>query len=124
MCGICGIFNYANSNFEINKKLIIKMRDTMIHRGPDDAGVYISPDRIIGLGHRRLSILDLSAAGRQPMSDDSGKVWIVYNGEVYNFLELRQELYVSRLYLGSCPSFLLISQGYTTPVLHYFYRIA
>ena len=92
MCGFCGIFNYVNSNFEIGKELIIKMRDTMIHRGPDDAGIYVSPDEKIGLGHRRLSILDLSSAGRQPMSDDSGKVWIVYNGEVYNFLELRREL--------------------------------
>ncbi len=92
MCGICGVFKYASSSFEITEELIIRMRDTMTHRGPDDDGVYISSDRRIGLGHRRLSILDLSSAGRQPMSDDSGTVWIVYNGEVYNFLELRREL--------------------------------
>ena len=92
MCGICGVFNYGNNSFEITEELIVKMRDTMFHRGPDDAGLYISNDRRLGLGHRRLSILDLSSAGRQPMSDDSGKVWIVYNGEVYNFLELRREL--------------------------------
>ncbi len=92
MCGICGVFKYASSSFEITEELIIRMRDTMTHRGPDDDGVYISSDRRIGLGHRRLSILDLSSAGRQPMSDDSRTVWIVYNGEVYNFLELRREL--------------------------------
>ncbi len=92
MCGICGVFKYASSSFEITEELIVRMRDTMTHRGPDDDGVYVSSDRRIGLGHRRLSILDLSSAGRQPMSDDLGTVWIVYNGEVYNFLELRREL--------------------------------
>jgi asparagine synthase (glutamine-hydrolysing) len=92
MCGICGVFKYASSSFEITEKLIIRMRDTMTHRGPDDGGVYVGLDRHIGLGHRRLSIIDLSSAGRQPMSDDSKTVWIVYNGEVYNFLELRREL--------------------------------
>ena len=75
MCGIVGI--YAVSKY-VDENLLIQMRDTMFHRGPDDAGLYISNDRRLGLGHRRLSILDLSAAGRQPMSDDSGKVWIVY----------------------------------------------
>src|SRR5262245_45991255 len=68
------------------------MRDTMTHRGPDDAGVYLSPDRRLGLGHRRLSIVDLSPAGRQPMSNEDGTVWITFNGEIYNHAKLRAEL--------------------------------
>jgi len=91
MCGFVGIYNYGNSQ-DIDEKLLIEMRDTMIHRGPDDCGIYVSPDRKLGLGHRRLSIIDLSPRGRQPMSDSEGKIWIVYNGEVYNFPELRKGL--------------------------------
>lgn len=62
------------------------------HRGPDDTGTFVDPSGIAGLGHNRLSILDLSAAGHQPMSNSDGSVWIVLNGEVYNYLELRAEL--------------------------------
>src|SRR5262245_52047642 len=68
------------------------MRETLIHRGPDDAGIYLSPDRRVGLAHRRLSIIDLSPAGRQPMSNEDGTVWITFNGEIYNHLPLRKEL--------------------------------
>src|SRR6267142_1559366 len=68
------------------------MRDTMTHRGPDDAGIYISPDGRVGLGHRRLSIVDLSPAGRQPMSNEDGTVWITFNGEIYNHAVLRAEV--------------------------------
>ncbi|MBM3211593.1 asparagine synthase (glutamine-hydrolyzing), partial [Candidatus Poribacteria bacterium] len=89
MCGIVGI--YTKSGY-VNEELLIQMRDLMSHRGPDDAGLYISQERKLGLGHRRLSILDLSSAGKQPMSDDSGKIWITYNGEIYNFRELRYDL--------------------------------
>jgi len=89
MCGIVGIYSKSGS---LNTDLIIRMRDIMFHRGPDDSGIYIANNRRLGLGQRRLSILDLSEAGRQPMSDDSKTIWIVYNGEVYNFMELRQEL--------------------------------
>ena len=67
------------------------MRDAIAHRGPDDAGIWLAPDRTVGLGHRRLSIVDLSA-GHQPMSSVDGDVTIVYNGEVYNHLALRQTL--------------------------------
>ena len=62
------------------------------HRGPDDAGTYVSPDGQIGLGHNRLSIIDLSPTGRQPMADNTGKVHIVFNGEIYNYLELKSRL--------------------------------
>jgi len=62
------------------------------HRGPDSAGVYVSPSGVAGLGHNRLSIIDLSDASRQPMSDPSGRYWMIFNGEIYNYLELRAEL--------------------------------
>ncbi|MBM4052999.1 MAG: asparagine synthetase B, partial [Planctomycetes bacterium] len=68
------------------------MRDTMVHRGPDGAGVWVSADKRVGLGHRRLSILDLSSTAAQPMSDASGSVVVVFNGEIYNHAEIRREL--------------------------------
>src|SRR5262245_9954767 len=91
MCGIVGTFNHS-STAEVSEHTLQRMRDSMIHRGPDDQGLYISPDRSVGLGHRRLSIIDLSSAGRQPMSDREGRFWIVFNGEIYNFAELRRDL--------------------------------
>jgi asparagine synthase (glutamine-hydrolysing) len=68
------------------------MRDTLAHRGPDDAGIHIAPDRALGLAHRRLSIIDLSPAGHQPMSNEDGTVWITFNGEIYNHQDLRADL--------------------------------
>ncbi len=68
------------------------MRDSLTHRGPDDAGIYFDDGNRIGLGHRRLSVLDLSSLGHQPMSNDQGTVWMVYNGEIYNFKEIRDVL--------------------------------
>src|SRR6266850_5936630 len=91
MCGIVGLFNHSTAA-EVSKDTLLSMRDSMTHRGPDDEGIYISPDRALGLGHRRLSIIDLSPAGRQPMSDSDGRFWIVFNGEIYNFAELRRDL--------------------------------
>jgi asparagine synthase (glutamine-hydrolysing) len=69
------------------------MRDALAHRGPDDAGAWLSPDRHAALAHRRLSIIDLSPAGHQPMLDESGAIAVVFNGEIYNFQELREELH-------------------------------
>jgi len=91
MCGITGVFHYGSSR-PVSEPTLRRMTDSMTHRGPDDAGIYITPDRSIGLGHRRLAIIDLSAAGHQPMCDEHGKVWITFNGEIYNFLELRADL--------------------------------
>jgi asparagine synthase (glutamine-hydrolysing) len=88
MCGIIGIV----SNEEVNKEILIQCRDVLAHRGPDDSGIYISPDRKVGLGHTRLSIIDLSLAAHQPISNENEKIWAVYNGEIYNFLEIRKEL--------------------------------
>ena len=91
MCGISGIFEFGGGG-QVDERTLVKMRDTLIHRGPDDAGIYLSPDRTVGFGHRRLAIIDLSPAGRQPMSNEDGTVWITFNGEIYNHLELRREL--------------------------------
>src|SRR5690349_3794591 len=68
------------------------MRDEMTHRGPDDAGLYLAPAAGFGMGFRRLSIIDLSSAGRQPMTNEDRTVWTVFNGEIYNFRDLRAEL--------------------------------
>ncbi|HCL00650.1 MAG TPA: asparagine synthase (glutamine-hydrolyzing) [Candidatus Marinimicrobia bacterium] len=88
MCGICGIFH--KGKLEISPEKIIRMRDYMVERGPDTAGYRILPN--IALGHRRLKIIDLSERGDQPMSNETGSIWIVYNGEIYNFNILREEL--------------------------------
>jgi len=88
VCGICGKV-YRDPARRIDRADIEAMSDTMIARGPDAGGVHV--DRHAGLGHRRLSIIDLDASV-QPMSNEDGTVWIVYNGEVYNFVELRREL--------------------------------
>ncbi|MEA2428796.1 MAG: hypothetical protein QOF37_2424, partial [Thermoleophilaceae bacterium] len=91
MCGICGILATTDS-FQVDEPLVDRMRDTMSHRGPDDGGSWHLPRQRVALGHRRLSIVDLSSAGHQPMSNEDGTVWITYNGEVYNHAALRQEL--------------------------------
>lgn len=93
MCGICGILSSDHPvNPDLLRSLALKMTNTLIHRGPDDGHVWIDATAGSALGHRRLSILDLSAAGRQPMESASGRHIIVYNGEIYNFQELRHEL--------------------------------
>lgn len=92
MCGISGIVDY--NNMTVSKDVMHKMCLALSHRGPDDEGVYInsSSSPSVGLGHRRLSIIDLSQSGHQPMSNEDGSVVIVFNGEVYNYPELRTEL--------------------------------
>jgi asparagine synthase (glutamine-hydrolysing) len=92
MCGIVGILGFKGSSEVVDEALIVKMRDTMVHRGPDGAGVHVSADRKLGLGHRRLSIIDLSTAAGQPMASGDGKLWLVFNGEIYNHAEIRKEL--------------------------------
>lgn len=88
MCGICGQLNFIR-NEPVQPETIRRMNRTMIHRGPDDEGYYFAGP--VGFGFRRLSIIDL-AAGHQPMSDAEETVWVVFNGEIYNFPELRAEL--------------------------------
>lgn len=87
MCGICGIYNTDGK--PVQREIIDAMNNSMIHRGPDGDGVFL--DKIIGLGHRRLSIIDLST-GDQPMSSKDGQVTIAFNGEIYNFQELKKNL--------------------------------
>lgn len=92
MCGIVGTLSFKNSNFNVTEEYIIRMRDTMAHRGPDGAGAWVSDDGRVGLGHRRLSIIDLSDAAAQPMCNEDGSLWTTYNGEIYNHAEIRVEL--------------------------------
>ena len=92
MCGIVGVLNFKNSSFRVTEPYLIRMRDTMVHRGPDGAGAWIADDGRIGLGHRRLSIIDLSPAAAQPMSNEDGSLWVSFNGEIYNHAEIRREL--------------------------------
>jgi asparagine synthase (glutamine-hydrolysing) len=91
MCGIAGIFNYGSSPTD-DRAVASRMRDAMAHRGPDDAGLYQSADRRLVLAHRRLSIVDLSPAGHQPMPNEDGTVWVTFNGEIYNHVDLRARL--------------------------------
>lgn len=88
MCGIAGFCNMP----ERWKENINRMNDRMLHRGPDAGGVWASEDKTVVLGHRRLSILDLSPAGAQPMMSASGRFVIVLNGELYNYLTLQKKL--------------------------------
>ena len=93
MCGICGVWEYGITSAHVDLSLIEKMRDTMSHRGPDDLGAKILDNGRLGLGFRRLSIVDLSHAGNQPMRGCSQHdIWIAFNGEIYNHAELRSGL--------------------------------
>ena len=99
MCGICGIVDFSGDS--VQEDILRKMCQMMIHRGPDDEGVYINHQLqatshqskpSVGLGHRRLSIIDLSVSGHQPMCNEDGTIWIVLNGEIYNYIELVKDL--------------------------------
>jgi asparagine synthase (glutamine-hydrolysing) len=92
MCGICGVWEYGATQQRVDSALISRMRDEMQHRGPDDAGNLIFDNARGGLGFRRLSIIDLSEAGHQPMRGCTDQLWLVFNGEIYNHAELRQGL--------------------------------
>ena len=89
MCGICGIVFPGIHSSETAKNIVRRMCSAMVHRGPDDEGIYVPGP--IALGHRRLSIIDL-AGGKQPLCNEDGSIWIVFNGEIYNYRELREEL--------------------------------
>ncbi|HLM66566.1 MAG TPA: asparagine synthase (glutamine-hydrolyzing), partial [Longimicrobium sp.] len=89
MCGICGIYHRDPAR-PADERAVRAMAHALRHRGPDGEGFHL--DGALGLGHRRLSIIDLSESGRQPMTDEAGRFWITFNGEIYNYLELRQML--------------------------------
>ncbi|RMD94714.1 MAG: asparagine synthase (glutamine-hydrolyzing) [Calditrichaeota bacterium] len=88
MCGICGV-TYFDQNYKVLPEMVERMCDVIVHRGPDDSGLYVH--RNTGLGMRRLSIIDL-VTGHQPIANEDQSIWIVFNGEIYNHLELRKEL--------------------------------
>jgi len=89
VCGIAGIYRY-NRIAQSDIELVISLNDIQKHRGPDDEGLYVSSSCV--LGHRRLAIIDLSKDGHQPFVSDDGRYQLVYNGEIYNYIELREEL--------------------------------
>src|SRR5260370_15666524 len=92
MCGIAGIFAYGYGASAVEPGHLVGMRDAMTHRGPDDAGTWINARGTTGLAHRRLSIIDLSPDGRQPMANEDETVVITFNGEIYNYREQRPAL--------------------------------
>ncbi len=100
MCGIAGIVT-AHTAARLSRGQIARMEAALVHRGPDDGETWIAASGAAGLAHRRLSILDLSPAGHQPMHSQDGRYTIVYNGEIYNFSELRKELVASGVTLRS-----------------------
>jgi asparagine synthase (glutamine-hydrolysing) len=89
MCGIVGI---AARDQNVDIEILSRMRDTMVHRGPDDQGIWCSSDHRVGFGHRRLAIIDLSPGGHQPMLSHDSTICITFNGEIYNYIDLRDEL--------------------------------
>jgi asparagine synthase (glutamine-hydrolysing) len=92
MCGLAGIYAFADAGRRADPALLARMRDQMEHRGPDGAGLWTSDDGRVVLGHRRLAIIDLSPAANQPMENEDGSLRLVFNGEIYNHAEIRQEL--------------------------------
>lgn len=93
MCGIAGLIDWGvGFGKEKLASITIEMRDAMIHRGPDDAGIWSNDSGRCALAHRRLSVIDLSVGGKQPMSDEDGTTWVIFNGEIYNFQQLRAQL--------------------------------
>ena len=92
MCGIVGALSFGRSSFQVSEGYLNGMRDVMVHRGPDGAGTWISEDHRVGLGHRRLSIIDLSDQASQPMCNEDRSLWVSFNGEIYNHAEIRKEL--------------------------------
>ena len=88
MCGLVALL----SGTPIDSGLVIKMRDRLIHRGPDHGGLWVRDDNKLAFGHRRLAIIDVSAEANQPMQSGDGRYVITYNGEIYNYLELRETL--------------------------------
>ena len=89
---MCGIIGEISEKIDRNK--FIRMRDKLTHRGPDDEGLYMNKSQNVALGHRRLSIIDLSPKGNQPMKNEDGTIWITFNGEIYNYQNIREELII------------------------------
>lgn len=91
MCGICGELTFE-AGAAVRRETLVAMRDRLMHRGPDDEGLFVGDGGRVGLGFRRLRIIDLTAVANQPMSNEDGSVWVAFNGEIYNFRDLRAQL--------------------------------
>jgi asparagine synthase (glutamine-hydrolysing) len=91
VCGIAGVLS-VDPSYKVTSDLVDQMRDSMAHRGPDGVGTWVADDATVGLGFRRLAIIDLSAAAMQPMPNEDGRYRLVFNGEIYNHAEIRREL--------------------------------
>src|SRR5881227_3341788 len=91
MCGIAGTLSFESS-FRVTREHVDRMRETLAHRGPDGADTWVADDGRVGLGFRRLAIIDLSDSAMQPMPNEDGSVRLVFNGEIYNHAEIRREL--------------------------------
>lgn len=92
MCGIVGALTFGDSCFRVSETYLARMLNQIAHRGPDGSGTWVSSAARVGLGHRRLSIIDLSSSASQPMCNEDGRLWVSFNGEIYNYAEIRQEL--------------------------------
>ena len=90
MCGVVGILKLNKTR--VSGKALERFTHSLSHRGPDGVGFYMDESGSLGLGHRRLSILDISDKGNQPLSYSNGRYWITYNGEIFNFIEIRRDL--------------------------------
>src|SRR6185436_7900020 len=90
MCGICGEVRFDGA--PVSTEELLRMRESLVHRGPDADGFYVSADRRAGLAFRRLRIIDLTPNANQPMANEDGSVRVVFNGEIYNYLDLRRDL--------------------------------
>jgi len=108
VCGIVGFFSTHPQSEAFFNTSLRKMTDTLSHRGPDDAGYWIDPQAKLALGHRRLSIIDLSPTGHQPMESSQGHLVTIFNGEIYNYLELKKELDAQTQWRGSCDTEVLL----------------
>src|SRR5437764_13791761 len=92
MCGIAGVVALRGSRFRVTEEYVTRMREGVAHRGPDGAATWVSEDGAVGLGFRRLAIVDLSDRAMQPMANEDGSVRLLFNGEIYNHAAIRREL--------------------------------
>jgi asparagine synthase (glutamine-hydrolysing) len=97
MCGIAGMISF---NKPVETDSLQRMISTLQHRGPDGEGIWINESQTVGLAHRRLSIIDLANTGKQPMQYANSRYTITYNGEIYNYIELKKKISTTRLYLS------------------------
>jgi asparagine synthase (glutamine-hydrolysing) len=92
LSGICGVYQFGTGEREVSAKDLVRMRECLHHRGPDDGGLFVAGDRRVGLAHRRLAIVDRSRRAREPMANEDGTIWMTCDGAIYNHAPLRDEL--------------------------------